>query len=221
MGENTPIKISIYDFFAYTIPGGFYLFTIAYLCTSFDWFTIDLKSFTDLSLAGFFVIAILAYVTGFIFDPIAALWHRLFKRRNLAQVILDKFMSSHPSFDHLTFKFKGKDWAILLAFLRQKNIAAATEIERYSVLHIMLRNISLSLLALSVIEVVQYYLANSPNWHLGLSYIFFVVSIIAGLQGAKFNRWFYLAAYEAIVASALTPSDLVTPRDKTPSAPKG
>ena len=100
------IRISIYDFFAYTIPGSIYLFIAIYACTIFGIVHIDWLSL-DLSVVQIIVIAGLAYITGLIFEPIAKLWYRLFKPRNFADTVLKEFKHLHPS---LEVRFRAADW---------------------------------------------------------------------------------------------------------------
>jgi len=44
------IRVGLYDFFAYTIPGGLYLFTIAYLSIILGWVKIDFQILDNLSV---------------------------------------------------------------------------------------------------------------------------------------------------------------------------
>jgi hypothetical protein len=216
MGDSTPIKLGIYDFFAYTVPGVFYLFTTAYFCIAFGVVTIDLQALLNLSFIQILLVAGLAYVTGFILDRIARLWDRLFRPKNLAQVVLDEFKLTHRELD---FKFEGADWPILLAYLRRHDVGGTAEIERFNVTHIMLRNVSLNLLALSLIQIVQYFRTNFYIWYLVSFLVLLVLSILAAQQAARFNRWFYSANYEAIIAHGLELSNLLTRNKETSQQP--
>ena len=69
------IKIGMYDFFAYTIPGGFYLLAIICGCAICGLVTIDLRTF-DISLTELVAITVLAFVAGWVFDPVARTWYR-------------------------------------------------------------------------------------------------------------------------------------------------
>lgn len=197
------IRISIYDFFAYTIPGGLYLFTVIYICTILGIIQIDWLSL-DLPIAQMIVIAGLAYITGLIFDPIAKLWYRLFKPENFSDSVLKEFEQLHPS---LKIKFRASDWTILLAQIRRESIDLATEIERSHASHIMLRNISLGLMLLSLVQVMLFVLRSLPV-HLILGIIFVLSSVIAGKESVKFAKWFYLGIFESIVARSFRVSDI-------------
>lgn len=207
-----PIRIGIYDFFAYTIPGVFYLFTIAYLCTTLGFLTIDLQSLNDLSVVQAVIAAVLAYTLGLILDPIAGLWHQLFKTKSASKAVLDNFKERRP---YLEINFQPSDWAILLMYTRRQSTDMAYDIERPNVTRIMLRNISLSLMILSVIQAAHLIHSRFFVRDLISTIALAAASTIAGMQGAKFNRWFYSAIYESAVAHTLDPARLVTWKQMT------
>jgi len=204
------IKISIYDFFAYTIPGGFYLFTIAYACSVFGLITFDFQALADLSIIQVLLIAASAYVVGLLIDRIAAIWYRLFKPKNFPQVVLDEFKAVHTDFE---FKFQGRDWPILIAYLRRENIDPIPD--RFNATHIMLKNIGFNFVALAAIEAVQFIRTGFLLWYLISCFALLVFSIIAGRQAARFNKWFYTSIYEAIIARSLEQADLLIKKPKT------
>jgi hypothetical protein len=206
------IKISLYDFFAYTIPGGFYLFTIAYVCSVFGLIALDFQALSNLSVIQVLLIAAPAYVAGLLIDRIAAVWYRLFKPKNFPQVVLDEFQATYTDFE---FKFQGRDWPILIAYLRRENIDPTPEIDRFNVTHIMLKNIGFNFIILAVIEAVQFTRTNFLFWHLISCLALVVVSVIAGRQAARFNKWFYTSNYEAIIARSLEQTDLLMRKAKT------
>jgi len=218
------ITVSIYDFFAYTIPGGVYLFAIIYACATFGIVTIDYQSLNSLSATQITAGAILAYILGLLLDQFAKYWYRLFKPKNVAQAVLDGLKVKHPEVD---MKFRGKDWAVLIAYLRRERADAALDIERLNASHIMLKNVSFGLVILSIIQLAQTIQMNFPVWSLILCAALVVASVIAGRQAAKFNKWFYSANYEAIIARGIDISDLIVrkqekaipPVKKTEEAP--
>jgi len=214
------IKISIYDFFAYTIPGAFYVLTIAYVCSFLGLIAIDFQALSGFSLIQALVIAVAAYILGIILDPIAGRWYRLFKPKNISSVVLEEFKSSHSN---LCIKFQDKDWPVLLAYLRRVNAEAADNIERFNVTNIMMRNISFDFAILSLVEVIQFF-RTASLWHLVLSLALIAASVISIQRAIKFARWFYLSNYEAVVAQGLQASDLLTreqEKSTTPREPEG
>jgi len=208
------IRIGIYDFFAYTIPGGFYLLTIAYLCLISGLATIDFQSLSNPSIVQAIVVAILAYIAGLVFDPIAQPWYRLFKPKSFSKKVLDEFKESYTD---LEIKFQARDWPVLLAYLRRENIDIAADIEKLNATNIMLRNASFNLVILSVIQIIQYIRTGFFAWNLVLCFVFLISSIIAGRESIKRVTWFYLGIYEAITARSLELSDLLVRKQEVAS----
>jgi hypothetical protein len=198
------IRIGIYDFFAYAIPGGLYLFIVVYACTIFVIVQVDWLSF-DLSAIQIVVVAGIAYIFGMILEPIAKLWYRLFKPKDFPDLALEQFKQFHPS---LEIKFQSVDWPILLAYIRRESIDIATEIERVNASNIMRRSISFGLMILSLVQIAQFAHTLFAS-HLILSVIFAVSSVIAGKESVKFARWFYFGIFEAMASRSLQVSSLV------------
>ena len=147
------VRISVYDFFAYTIPGGLYLFATLYTCTVLGFLEIDWFSL-ELSLMQIIIAAGLAYILGLLLDPVAKLvYERVFMRTNLREVAFQEFQRRHPS---LETRIQSQDWPTLLAYISRESIDLALDIERHNASNIMLRNLSLGLMSLSLVEIVQF-----------------------------------------------------------------
>jgi len=199
------VRVGIYQLFARAIPGGFYLFTIFYLCVLFGLVTIDFQSLNNLSVIWAVVFAVLAYILGEILDQFALWWHRLFKPRNLSNVVLDEFKQAHAEWE---INVQDRDWPILLAYLRQESLEVVNQLETHNATCIMLRNVGLNLMVLSIIQMVQF-TQTSYIWNLVLCIVFGVLSIISGRQATKFKRWFYRGIFEALIACNLEISEIV------------
>jgi hypothetical protein len=199
------IRVGLYDFFAYTIPGSLYLFTIIYLGVVLGWVYIDFQMLNNLSLVQIGGFIAFAYITGLTLDTIARYWHRFFKPKWLSKKVFDDFKAKYA---HLEIRFRYGDWAVLLAHLRSENIDVAAEIERLNVTSIMLRNISLNLAFLAALQIFEFIKTNFV-WHPVLFAAFIFLSIMAGRESTKFQAWFFSAIFEAITARSLEISDLV------------
>lgn len=203
------IKISVYDFFAYTIPGGLILFTTAYALIVFGIVPFDFLLLSP-SLAQITVIISLAYVVGLLFDPISKFWHRLFKPKNHYEIVFEEFKKLHPL---MNINFTGRDWTILLTYIKRQNLDIASEIERVNASSIMLRSVSFGLIVLAVIEIVKFSLVLAPL-HLIISIFLIIFSIIAGKESVKYAQWFYLEIFENIASNTLQISELVTKKQE-------
>jgi len=110
------IRVGIYDFFAYTIPGILYLITAVYICHTAGLFTVDAQWLDSISTIEAILFTLIGYVAGLLLDPFAKRWYGLFKPKNLSKIMLDEFVGKHPAF---TVKFGGYDWYIVLSYLRR------------------------------------------------------------------------------------------------------
>lgn len=199
------IKISVYDFFAYTIPGSLLLFSVPYTLIIFDFVPRDVLLFSPSPIQ---VIIILgsAYVVGLLFEPIGKFWYGRFRPKNHSEVVLAELKKRYPSYD---IHFHGHEWTVLLAYIRRENPEVASEIERVNATNIMLRNISFVLIVLAVIELVRFALGLNLL-HLIISLFLIIFSVISGREAVKFAQWFYLGIFENILSTALQLPQLVS-----------
>ena len=199
------IKISVYDFFAYTIPGSLLLFSVAYTLIIFGILPVEALLFSP-SLIQTAVIICLAYLVGLLFEPIGRTWYSLFRPKNHSEVVLSELRNRYPLYD---VNFHGKDWTVLLAHIRRENPDIAAEAERVNATNILLRNTSFILIVLAIIELVRFAM-QFEFLHLIISVLLIIFSIVAGREAVKFAQWFYLGIFENILSTALQLSKLVS-----------
>jgi hypothetical protein len=214
------LRIGLYDFFAYTVPGSLYVFVAYYLLVLLGWLKPDAIRLSDLTFAQVVAIAVIAYLAGMLLSPVANRWLWLFRRReSVIAGQFERFKRDHP---YLQVQVDGPVWPIMFAQVRQHNLELATEIDRHNVTSIMLRNVSLALLTLSVVEAVRAVWAGFHVGHLALAIIAVLGSLLALRQSIVFARWFFTAIYEASAALALQPHDilvLLKPTHAHPGSP--
>lgn len=199
------IRIGVYDFFAYTIPGGFYLANILYFVIVFNIVNANFQTINDISFTTGIIIAIVAYVAGVIINPITKRWHRLLKAKNLAGVALEE-LKEKRNYSHIAFQ--AQDWPVLLAYVRQGNSESTAAIEQNNSIHIMLRGVSLSLAIFAIIQVFEFVFVRQQIVLIVSIIILLALSLLASQESKKFSRWFYLSIYEAAIASNLDVLDL-------------
>ena len=195
------IRIGLYDFFSFTVPGGVYLFTILYifLRTKTIQPSQQLQDFL-LSATGILLITIASYVSGLIFDFFTSRWVRLFRSKNFSQKILDEFRArSH----HLNIKFQASDWPILIAKIRQDNTENGVAIEQNNVTNLMLRNLSFGFAAFSLVQLVDFFVTDRTI-NIILFVFFALLSGFAQAQSTKFARFFFIQIFEYTVAKDLS-----------------
>ena len=205
------IRIGLYDFFAYTIPGGFYLLTLGYLLISYTKWTINFQVLGDFTTLIAFLLITIAYLTGILLDMFARHWQSFFTSRNTEDIELEKFKTKYS---HLNVKIKSTDGALIRAYLKKTDTDGASAIEKNGATRTMLRNISLNFIFLAIIFLVQSF--SFINWQLTttLCLISIALSITAGKQCARYHEWFYILTYECAVASSLKPGDFAEKRKK-------
>lgn len=198
------IKLGIYDFLAYTIPGGLYLLAILYIVIRLTPLSIDLWQITIIQ---FFVFTAAAYVLGLIIDPIAKnLWYRRFETKNLLTEVLKELNTRNEIIDFPTIT--AIDWYILLVYIRRHNMEMAVEIERFNAVQIMLRNVSFALLLYAILPIIDLVEYGFSFWQGLIVVSCFVASMVSLKQSIKFDKWFYLGIYETIAGLQLKPEFL-------------
>jgi len=107
------IKLGIYDFFSYLIPGGIITAAFFFVLNKHLALAVD---FGSLSIIEFLVLGTLAYLVGFATDFIAGkTWYKLFRRKDLFEFTMTNFNKRHPSFEVL---FQEMDWYIPFSFIK-------------------------------------------------------------------------------------------------------
>src|SRR5687768_4567578 len=102
--------------------------------------------------------------------------------------VLEEFKEKHS--DRWVFDFKDKDWSMLRAYIRIHNRDVASDLDRDNALCIMLRNISLGLFLIALIEIIQFVMTRSWE-HLILVLSLGVLSYLVAIQARVLRKWFY------------------------------
>ncbi|HET7087686.1 MAG TPA: hypothetical protein VFL17_03455 [Anaerolineae bacterium] len=105
--------------------------------------------------------------------------------------------------------FRPGDWPILMAYIKRDRVEVSVEIER-NVTSIMLRNVSLSLVFLAMLQIAEFVQSGFLFQHIALCVVCIILSVMAGRISVTFQTWFYSGVFEAIAARSLQVSDLMT-----------
>jgi hypothetical protein len=196
------IRIGLYDFFAFTLPGIFYLIIISFWLNTLGLLAVDFSTLSDFSLAFLFLIIGAGYILGLLIDPLAYSWMRLFQSRNKEEVKVayDEFTQRHA---WVNMEYDSKDWGILLRAVKSMSLDAAADVEQHNVAAIMLRNISLGFVFSLISSLIYYFLVLQNLWILVLGVVFFMLAIAAMRRSRLRRRWFYIAIFEAFTAHFL------------------
>ena len=203
------LTFGLYDFFAYTIPGAFYLMIAAYAASIFGIVTVDLAAINDVSFFSALVLAGVAFVVGLVMDPLTAPWSKRFRPSNPAQHGYDAFMADHRSWEA---NFSASDWRLMGKSVRLASRELMEHTDRHNVMNILLRNIGFGLLLLSALYIVYFFLVTANVWNLVLAAVCLALSIVAERQSAKFSRWYYEGIFQAGAALSLGSHIWVQPK---------
>lgn len=197
------IKLGIYDFFAYAIPGGIVTTAILFLLIKHLGLAID---FGNLSIIEFIVLVTLAYLIGYTNDFIARkTWYKIFHRKNLYETTIADFNKRNPAIEVLLHEM---DRYITFSFIKKQNLEMAQDIDKLNVQNIMLRNSSFGVLLFAIIFGVEFFLSGYSLIYAIASVFCLVMSVILVRESIKFASWFYQSIYQNLVAFLVTPEQL-------------
>lgn len=197
------IKLSIYDFFSYLIPGGIITAAFFFVLNKHLGLAID---FGSLSTVEFLILATLAYLVGFATDFISGkTWYKLFRRKDLFEVTMSNFNKRHPSFEVL---FEEMDWYIPFSFIKKQSLDMAQDIDKFNVTNKMLRNSSFGFFLFAIIFIVEFFLDGHSSVYAIFSVSCLVISIILARQSVKFATWFYQSIFQTLIAILAKPEQM-------------
>jgi len=175
------IAISIYDIFAFTIPGLLYLLVFNEWLRVFGYSNIDTL---QINFSSHWVpIILLAYMTGQLLDFVGLrLWVRLWYRVPDEERAYQKFLAVRP--DEKT-NFKPSQWSMLFTVIQREDRATAERIDRNIAVRILLRNVSFGLL---IYSFLQFYLSFSSAFSISnfLAAICLITLSIASLRKSDY-----------------------------------
>jgi hypothetical protein len=200
------ISIGIYDFFSYTLPGGFGLLVALYSGLIFGLIQPGDEPGGQSWLLGLVIFVGTAYLVGLLLDQPARLWSRLFREHDLSHNCLEEARKMWPQAE---LRFSEKEWPVVLAFLKQANPERAAEIERQNAINLMLRSVSFVLLLLAIVQTLYFAVVSPVIWNLLFALLFLGLSVLAGRESTVFARMYFRQAYLAVLALGLEVGQVV------------
>lgn len=211
------LRLGIYEIFSRIVPGGVYMAAIAQLLSVLRLWTLDWQTVNDMSLIASVGLVLVAYVVGGAFNPYSFIWLRLFGNKGVSSVSLAAFKQRHHQ--RWEIDIEDKDWPVLLALLRTKNLELAGDIERQNAISIMLRNVSLGLGMMAVNFVIAFARYQDLR-NIFAAVITLVVSILVVRESTKFRRWFYDGIFETTLAYRIDLEKVIKPKYSSTVRPK-
>ena len=199
-----PIRVGMYDFLSYTIPGGLYLFLVFYSLITFNVFTFESNSI-EFSLFQIIVLAIVSYVIGHIFNPITRFIFRPFHKplevqKKALNECKEKYSARYPNIE---IKFDIRHIPLMVEYLRKEKIDIAMEIERFNSISIFLRNVSGFFGAFSVVFISQSIASGLQIVPLFLALCSVFLCLLSGQESIRFKENFFRKVFESILVRSL------------------
>lgn len=186
------ITVSIYDFFAYTIPGFLYLYTLSEF--------LRVLGFSDLNLSTIDFVnywlptVILAYISGLLMQFVSyRLWIKLWYRSLAEERAYKLFFAIRPEDD---IEFNPEQWPLLFTLIRREDYKTAEIIDKNMATSIMLRNISFGLLLYSILNLYLTFQSVFSLLHLLLAVSMLSFSYISLRRGDYFGMMSYNIVYQ-------------------------
>ncbi|MEZ4828975.1 MAG: hypothetical protein R3C61_22215 [Bacteroidia bacterium] len=190
------LKLGIYDFFAYTIPGGLVLIILFGTLELSN--VSELISFVgELSFTKLFIFAICAYLNGFIFDSIISKWAKIYQKKDFVGYAFAEFKDKYPKRE---LRFDPYEYPIWIAGMRRENLDLAIEIDRFMALSKMVRGVAFALQFGGLVIIILSIFTSISLWFILLGIILVFLSIITVNQSKKFHKWYYWVIFETILS---------------------
>jgi hypothetical protein len=106
------VKLGIYDFFAYMIPGGIAIAAFLFVLGNHFGLVID---YAQLSATHVLLFGILSYLCGYILDSFSGkLWLDFFHPKNLSEKTIKEFNERNP---FIKVSLEEMDWYIVFSYI--------------------------------------------------------------------------------------------------------
>lgn len=217
------ISIGIYDLFAYTIPGLFYLYVIFEALRQFKVFRFDVSNIPDIpsgyGLLVFVLLVVVAHLLGHLLDYFAQRFvFQLLRRKKDSDRALRELKERYPKID---IRFETTDWNLLFTLLRQRSQDHTRVIDSFEANSIMLRNICFGLFWLVIVQAYAV-VVSFTTLGLILALAVAIFTFVAHQRSRMFHRWFIVEIFEASLNYGSSMNEVVAyrsgkevdPRDK-------
>ena len=182
------VKLGIYDFFAYMIPGGIAI--AAFLLFLINHFGL-IVDYTQFSATHVLFFGILSYLCGYIVDAVSGrMWLDFFHPKNLFEKTISEFNERNP---FIKVSLKEMDWYIVFTFIKKQSIEIADTIDKLNAQSKMLKNSGFGSLVFSIIFLIEFFFSKYQINNLLLSVACLVIAVILAKQAVKFRTWFYVS----------------------------
>lgn len=191
------VKTSIYDFFAYAIPGALVLLLLLHGVETLGgpgWYS----SLIGSNFSNWFLFGVASYLSGFTLDPMfhyVTNWYRPLER--VRTTAFENLVKRNPD---LKIELNPVDWAIWFATIRRESLDLANEIDRFNAQSKMMRGLCCAAL-LSVGLILLYVLwGKFAAWNLAATPLPLAVAFLAIRQARRFKMMFFFVIFETVIS---------------------
>ncbi len=190
------IRIGIYDFFAYTVPGG--LLLLLGFAELYSWGWPDIRSFIEhLNTWQIFLLIIAAYLTGYAFEPFISKWNSLFEPRDLIAATLSAVQKRNP---RSVMEIHPLEWPVWFALIRRESLDMALEIDRFMAIAKMMRGLSFFLALAAFALIANVIFGHLPAWCLVVPAVSAVLTLTSVRQAIRFKKLFFTVIFETTLS---------------------
>lgn len=186
------LAVSIYDVFAFTIPGFLYLFTFNELLRILGYSNLDV---VNINFSSYWLpIILLAYLTGHLMEFVSLrLWMRLWYRVPEEERAYKKFMTIKPE---EKIDFNPGQWDLLFAVIQREDRSTTERIDRIIALRIMLRNVSFGLFIFSLLNLYLSFQSTFSLMHFMEAIGIFALSLVSLRRADYYSILLYTSIFQ-------------------------
>lgn len=207
------IRIGIYDFFAYTVPGG--LMILLGLMGVYWWAWQEVWDvIRSLNTLEVFIGILVSYLIGLIMEPVFAKWSDIYTKKDFRVNLIASIQKRNPD---LNVSINPSEWAIWFASIRRESLDLALEIDRWMAVAKMLRGVSFSLLSGGILCVGTVLGGKISGVWLLAAFLLFGLAYLSVVQSLRFRASFFLVIFETVI-SRQEPFNPITKLEKDKSS---
>jgi hypothetical protein len=197
-------SVGVYDLFAYTIPGFFYLFVGNEILKSFGFSPLNYQAISNPTTIALLIFA--AFVLGHVMDFVADKWKSFLEKEKVSTLAVDTLKRNFPD---LNIKFQPNERSILFAVIRRNHDDITATIDRNKAISILFQNVSLGFLLYTIFLVVQLLINGYTLNNLVISIAAIIMSIATRQQGRMFNLWFNSLIFEVALTYGTSTKEIL------------
>lgn len=204
--KKMSVKISVFDFFSFTIPG---------LICEFLFYYIDLQFFNniyfkkivnfEINIYYISILIILAYLLGLILDHIVNFFWFEFFTKSIKEKTLSNIIANHNA---LKNELDPSYYLFYRTHVLIKDKEYFEKVDRYDAISILLKSTSFVLLMLSITELVVAFKYFFSFHHFILAIMIFVFSILSLYGAKKYRIWAIGNIYSFILTNNMNVEQL-------------